>query len=201
MIVGRRMTRNPRTVAPGDPLPHAADILRECGFNHLPVLDGDKLVGILSDTDLRNDMLTSGAAGGDRRVRDVMRREVWSLSPGDSLDDALLVFTQKKFGALPVLSGDKLVGIVTKVDLLRAFADILDVHDVCFCVDVSLPRSLARIEELYAALAEIGVEARSAIVAPQPEERDRVVVHLRLATIDGPAIRKALRARGFVVIE
>ncbi len=201
MIVGRRMTRNPRTVSPGDPLSRAADILREGGFHHLPVVDGGKLVWILSDTDLRNAMLTSDAAGSDRPVREIMRTEVWSLSPEDSIDDALLVITREKFGALPVLSGEKLVGIITKMDLLRAFADILNVYEVCYGLDVSLSRSLARIEELFAAIEELGLEARSCIIGPQPMERDKVVAHVRLATIDGPAVRKGLRAKGFVIIE
>lgn len=200
MIVGRRMTRDPKTVAPEDSLTHAADIFRDHGFNHLPVVEGGRLVGIVSDTDLRNAMLASGGGGADRCVRDVMRPHVWSLSPEDSTDDALLVILRKRFGALPVLSGDTLVGIITKIDLLKGFADVLNIEEACYCVDVALPRSLAGIETLYAAIGELGVEARSLVVAPLPMERDKVVAHLRLSTIDGPAVRRALRAKGFVLV-
>lgn len=206
MFVGKRMTRNPKTVSPDDPLARAARILREHGFHHLPVVEEGRLVGILSDTDLRNAFLaatpeeSAGVPAGDRPVRAVMRSEVWSLTPGDSLEDALLILSREKFGALPVLEGDRLVGILTRVDLLNAFVEILDVNEVCFCVDVTFPRSLARFEELVALLGGMGVEVRSCIVSPQGEI-GAVNAHLRVATIDGPAVRRALRERGFEIAE
>lgn len=206
MFVGKRMTRNPKTVTPDDPLAGAARILREHGFHHLPVVEGGKLVGILSDTDLRNASLAAtpeeGANGqpGDRPVRAVMRTEVWSLTPDDSLEDALLILSREKFGALPVLEGDRLVGILSRVDLLNAFVEILDVNEVCFCVDVTFPRNLARFEELVALLGGMGIEVRSCIISPQGEI-GAVNAHLRVATIDGPAVRRVLRERGFEIAE
>jgi acetoin utilization protein AcuB len=204
MLVGKRMTRNPKTVSPDDPLSLAAGILRDHRFHHLPVVEGGRLVGILSDTDLRNASFAAipGEAGaaGDRPVREAMRTEVWSVTPDDSVEDALLILTREKFGALPVLSGDRLVGIITRADLLNAFVDLLDVNGVCFCVDVTFPRNMARFEELIDTFAGIGVEVRSVLIAPQGEV-GALNAHLRVATIDGPAVRRALRARGFTISE
>jgi len=184
----------------------AAGILREHRFHHLPVVEGGRLVGILSDTDLRNASFAAtpaeggGGQAGDRMVRDAMRTEVWSVTPEDSVEDALLILTREKFGALPVLSGDNLVGIITRADLLNAFVDLLDVNEVCFCVDVTFPRNMARFEELIDTIAGMGVEVRSVLIAPQGEI-GALNAHLRVATIDGPAVRRALRARGFVISE
>ncbi|MHB1024219.1 MAG: CBS domain-containing protein [Desulfobacteria bacterium] len=205
MLVGKRMTRNPKTVSPDDPLSLAAGILREHRFHHLPVVEGGRLVGILSDTDLRNASFAvpveaGGGAAGDRPVREAMRTEVWSVTPDDSVEDALLILTREKFGALPVLSGDRLVGIITRADLLNAFVDLLDVNEVCFCVDVTFPRNMARFEELIDVFSTMGVEVRSVLIAPQGEV-GALNAHLRVATIDGPAVRRVLRARGFVVEE
>ena len=206
MLVGKRMTRNPKTVSPDDPLSLAAGILREHRFHHLPVVEGRRLVGILSDADLRNAsfsaMPAEGKRGpaGDRSVREVMRTEVWSVTPDDSVEDALLILTREKFGALPVLSGDRLVGIITRADLLNAFVDLLDVNGLCFCVDVTFPRNMARFEELIDTFAGMGVEVRSVLIAPQGEI-GALNAHLRVATIDGPAVRRALREKGFVIAE
>ncbi|MBE0605904.1 MAG: CBS domain-containing protein [Deltaproteobacteria bacterium] len=204
MLVGKRMTRNPKTVSPDDPLSLAAGILREYRFHHLPVVEGGRLVGILSDADLRNAsfaaMPAEGGPAGDRPVREVMRTEVWSVTPDDSVEDALLILTREKFGALPVLSGDRLVGIITRADLLNAFVDILDVNEVCFCVDVTFPRNMARFEELIGLFTGMGVEVRSVLIAPQGEI-GALNAHLRVATIDGPAVRRALRERGFTLSE
>jgi len=204
MLVGKRMTRNPKTVSPEDPLSLAAGILREHRFHHLPVVEGGRLVGILSDADLRNASFAAipGAGGpaGDRPVREAMRTEVWSVTPDDSVEDALLILTREKFGALPVLSGDRLVGIITRADLLNAFVDLLDVNGVCFCVDITFPRNMSRFEELIDVFAGMGVEVRSVLIAPQGEI-GALNAHLRVATIDGPAVRRALRSRGFVIAE
>jgi len=204
MLVGKRMTRNPKTVSPDDPLSLAAGILREHRFHHLPVVEGGRLVGILSDADLRNASFgvipAAGGPAGDRPVREAMRTEVWSVTPDDSVEDALLILTREKFGALPVLSGDRLVGIITRADLLNAFVDLLDVNGVCFCVDVTFPRNMARFEELIDVFAGMGVEVRSVLIAPQGEI-GALNAHLRVATIDGPAVRRALREKGFVIAE
>ena len=204
MLVGKRMTRNPKTVSPDDPLSVAARILREHRFHHLPVVEDGRLVGILSDTDMRNASFTAipadGGGAGDRPVREAMRSEVWSVTPDDSVEDALLILTREKFGALPVLSGDRLVGIITRADLLNAFVDLLDVNGVCFCVDVTFPRNMVRFEELIDTFAGMGVEVRSVLIAPQGEI-GALNAHLRVATIDGPAVRRVLREKGFVIAE
>jgi acetoin utilization protein AcuB len=207
MLIGKWMTQDLKTVSPGDRLTHAADLMRRFGFNHLPVVEGEKLVGILSDTDLRNVSLAGGPGGipaeadtAGRRVSDAMKTDVWSVTPEDTLGDALLIITRKKFGALPVLSGDRLVGIITKSDLLRAFADILSLDEVCLCLDVPFPRSLARFEELIGVLTLLGADVRSAVVSPE-KGTDRIVAHLRLGTIEGPRVKEALRARGFEILE
>jgi acetoin utilization protein AcuB len=206
MLVGRRMTKDPKTVSPDDKLTRAADIMREFRINHLPVVEGGKLVGIMSDTDLRNASLASGplpAVEGskdrDLRVRDVMKTEVWSLTPEDSVEDALFIICRKRFGALPVLSGDRLVGIITKIDLLNAFVDVLNLDEVGLRIEVSLPRTLARFEELVAALEGLSVRVHSCIVTPR-KGTDRMVALLRLDTIDGPKVLEALRSQRFEVL-
>lgn len=206
MLVGRRMTRNPKTVSPEDTLTRAADLMRESRANHLPVVEGGRMVGILSDTDLRNASLASGTSlaaeetkGQERRVREVMKTEVWSLTPEDSLEDALLIICRKKFGALPVLSGDRLVGIITKVDLLNAVIDVLNLDEVGLRIEVSLPRTLGRIEELVAVLEGLSARVHSCIITPR-KGADGMVALLRLDTIEGPKVLAALRALGFEVL-
>lgn len=208
MLVGRRMTRDPKTVGPGDSLARVAEIMREFRIHHLPVVEEGKVVGILSDTDLRNASLATGQAHApgeppvtDRKVREVMKTEVWSLTPEDSVEDALLIIRRKKFGCLPVLSGDRLVGIITKIDLINAFIDVLEIDGVGVRVEVLLPRSLERFEELIRTVRDLGVELRSCLVSPGVEGSDRMTVLLRFDTVNGPMLRGALRAKRFEVLD
>jgi acetoin utilization protein AcuB len=205
MLVGRRMTKAPRTVSPGDTLTLAADLMRESRINHLPVVEGERLVGILSDTDLRNASLASApqpageeSTGGGRRVREVMKTEVWSLTPEDSVEDALLIIRRKKFGALPVLSEGRLVGIITKIDLLNAVIDVLNLDDVGLRIEVRLPRNLARFEALIADLDRLSARVHSCIITPR-KGAEGMVALLRLDTIEGPRVIAALRDRGYEV--
>lgn len=208
MLVGRRMTRDPKTVAPGDSLARAAEIMRTFRIHHLPVVEEGKLVGILTDTDLRNAALAAGQTPvpgeipvTDRKVREVMKTEVWSLTPEDSVEDALLIIQRKKFGSLPVVSGDRLVGILTKTDLVNTFIDALDIDGVGVRVEVLLPRSLERFEELIRTVRDLGVELRSCLVSQAAKGSVRMGVLLRFDTINGPMVRGALRAKQFEVLD
>lgn len=205
MLVGRRMTKDPKTVSPEDTLTEAADIMRGGGINHLPVVAGGKLVGILSDTDLRNVSLASGPGGAPPRhkgqprlVREVMKTDVWSLTPEDSLEDAFLIIRRRKFGALPILSGDRLVGIITKIDLLNAVIDVLNLEEVGLRIEVSLPRNMKGFEELISTLEGLKANVSSCVITPEKEKIGMRAL-LRLDTIEGPKVLSALRAKRFKV--
>ena len=205
MLVGRRMTKDPKTVSPEDTLTRAADIMRGGGINHLPVVAGGKLVGILTDTDLRNVSLASEPGGAapqhkvqPRLVGEVMKTDVWSLTPEDSLEDALLIIRRKKFGALPILSGDRLVGIITKIDLLNAVIDVLNLEEVGLRIEVSLPGDLKGFEELISILEDMKTNVSSCIITPEKDTGGMKAL-LRLDTIEGPKVLSALRAKRFAV--
>ena len=117
------------------------------------------------------------------------------------MEDALLIIPRKKFGALPVLSGDRLVGIITKLDMLNAFIDVLDIDGVGLRIEVILPRSLNRFEELVDTVRELGVGLRSCLLRPETKGSDRMVALLRLDTVNGPMVRGALRAKKFDVLD
>lgn len=128
--VGQWMTQNPHTVTSETPVKSAFYRMRHEGFRHLPVVDDGKLVGIVTDRDLRRPDLTPDPDGWNdyyrlddqTEVRHVMTEKVDTLEPSDPLEKALSAFIDSKFGAMPVLdkNGDVL-GILTSFDLMRAF--------------------------------------------------------------------------------
>lgn len=115
-------------------LDQALEMLENYRFRHLPVVEGNRLVGLVSDRDLR---LATGmqpatrrlvsADGtqlhGPQRVSEIMQTSVVTLAPEDALEDAALLMAQRKIGAIPVVHRDELVGIVTETNCLRAFFD------------------------------------------------------------------------------
>src|SRR5919109_12543 len=106
MNVGNRMTSNPVTVTPGDTLAVAQEKLRSGGFRQLPVVDQDRLVGILTDRDLRRHGRHIVA-----KVQSAMTTEVVvTVTPQTPIEEAARLLLQHKIGGLPVVQDNKLVG-------------------------------------------------------------------------------------------
>ncbi|MGB7630974.1 MAG: CBS and ACT domain-containing protein, partial [Candidatus Deferrimicrobium sp.] len=207
MFVGRRMKRDLVTVAPGASLEEAARRLKAHRIHHLPVVEeGNRLVGIVSDTDLRNATLGGMIGGSDRgdsgrpvAVGEIMTRDVVTLSPGDTLDDAMLALSRERIGALPVVEEERLVGIVTKADILSALLSTLDIGGLGVRIEVVLPRDVKEVARLVGVLGDLQVEVRSLVLAPHGG--DGYAAFVRVTTIDVGSLKERLREAGFMVPE
>ena len=106
------------TVSPDSSVNVARRLMRGSRIRHLPVVDDDHLlVGIISDRDLHD------APSEAVSVREIMRQPVLILSPDTSLRQAARIFRERRFGAMPVLDGRELVGIVSVVDVLHVLGE------------------------------------------------------------------------------
>ncbi|WP_026234874.1 CBS domain-containing protein [Calidithermus timidus] len=124
------MTLNPVCITPETTVPDAALLMRQGGFRRLPVLEGGKLVGIVTDRDLKEAMPSDATSlsiwelnylVAKLPVREVMSYPVITIGEDATLEQAAKLMLENKVGGLPVISGEKLVGIVTVSDVLRAF--------------------------------------------------------------------------------
>ena len=140
-----------------------------------------------------------GDSGRPVTVGEIMTRELMTLSPGDTLDDAMLVLSKQRIGALPVVEGDRLVGIVTKADILSALLSTLDIEGLGVRIEVVLRRDVKEVARLVAALADRDVEVRSLVLALHGA--DGYAAFVRVATIDVASVRDRLREKGFAVGE
>lgn len=139
VIVSDWMIVEPRVVAPDTPVLEAEWIMQEGNFRHLPVVRGERLVGIVSDRDLRG--VTAPSATTLSRyelnylvsrttVDRVMNAPVISIAPDDRIEDAALRMVDHKISALPVVDDGRLVGILTITDLLHALVDRLAIDEL-----------------------------------------------------------------------
>jgi len=134
MNVGDIMTSNVSTVRPEDLLATASQVMLWAGGRHLPVLENERVVGVLSEGDL----FRARAEAEPRRilVREAMTSPVLSIGPNDAVSVAAGRMSARKIGCLPVLENDRLVGIITTTDVLDAIeresfeeGDAMDVAD------------------------------------------------------------------------
>lgn len=135
MRVSEYMTQKVLTATPDDGVRETFFRMREAGVRHLPILDGAKLVGILSDRDLRRpdwvdeapDLSYDYQLDDNLSVGDLMSHNPITVHTYDDLAKACELINQHGFGALPVLDkGNHLVGIISKADLVRAFGKLLE---------------------------------------------------------------------------
>ncbi|HYT55820.1 MAG TPA: CBS domain-containing protein [Verrucomicrobiae bacterium] len=122
------MTRNPTTLDRNETLDLAESIMNLGRIRHMPVVDDGKVVGIVSQRDMfRSALITSlgfgrkttGALMKTIKIKEIMTEKVVTISPDASIKEAARQMMEKKIGCLPVLEGDRLVGIVTETDMLQ----------------------------------------------------------------------------------
>jgi CBS domain-containing protein len=119
------MTAMPHTIGKDIPIKTALSMMREYHIRHLPVEDGGKLVGILSDRDLK--LAASFAGAGNLTVEEVMTPDPYTASPDAPLDRVAYEMAERKYGCAIIKQGNgKVVGIFTVVDGLRALGETLD---------------------------------------------------------------------------
>ena len=126
MRVDSYMSRAPITIRGDTDYWKASEIMQEKNLHHIPVVnENDKVVGILARRDLKIAAMHFGDAHVD--VSEVMHSPVVSIAPGEPLAEAARQMVENRFGGLPVLDADeRIVGILTETDLLRALIDRLD---------------------------------------------------------------------------
>jgi acetoin utilization protein AcuB len=129
MDIAKWITRSLVTIKPKDTLRHARERLAKYRINQLPVVVGDKLVGIVTDRDVRDAYPSSlrlfygkdiDEFGDSHTVEEIMTYNVVTVTPQTSLRDTAQRLRQQRFGALPVVDNGKLVGIITRSDVLDA---------------------------------------------------------------------------------
>ncbi len=127
-IVKDWMTQNPVTISAKSTLPEAHNLMREKKVRRLPVLDHDKLVGIISLTDVMeakpSDATTLSIYElnyllAKLTVSKIMSKSVMTVTPETTVADAARMMLDYKIGGIPVVDGEMLVGIITESDIFR----------------------------------------------------------------------------------
>lgn len=139
MLVADTMQTEVFTVTPDDPIDRVFFLLHYEKIRHLPVISKRTVVGIVSDRDLykaigpKSRSRAVSAAGAERKrlyvapkkVRHIMRRGVVTVAASEDIGRAAGIMARRKIGALPVVKGSRLVGIITATDVLLVFSKMM----------------------------------------------------------------------------
>jgi CBS domain-containing protein len=117
------MTSNPTTCEPQASVVDAAKVMAQEDVGSIPIVEGDQLVGVVTDRDIVIRVVGEGRDAQSTTVGDIASRDLVTVSPDDGLDRALELMAENQVRRLPVVAGDKLVGIVAQRDIALQGAD------------------------------------------------------------------------------
>jgi acetoin utilization protein AcuB len=184
------------TVVPGTPAADAVMLLRRHRIRHLPVLEGDRVVGVVTDRDLRG-------SAAETPVGAIMSRPVTLVAPQTGIDRAARLLFDRRIGCLPVVEGGRLVGILTQTDALSALVAIVRLQVGGPHAEVAVvfrPDAMAMAQQ---ALRSFGPEVARLVAAtrePLAPGQAPARVRLQIESREMPRVLDALRAAGLAVI-
>jgi CBS domain-containing protein len=111
------MTANPRSIGTTDSVVEAARLMRDEDVGSLPVVEEGRLIGMITDRDIAIRVVAESAQPGSLTVGDVASRDAVTAQPGQDLDEALRLMAHHQVRRLPVVEGDRLVGILAQADV------------------------------------------------------------------------------------
>ncbi len=212
MRVGRRMKRDVVTVRPTDSLLHALDLIRGRGIRHLPVLEGRRVVGIVTDRDLRQASASPATLLSVHElhyllhklpVAEVMTKPVITIGPDDTVEEAARLLLTHRIGGLPVVREGELVGIITETDILEAFLAVMGITETSGRLELVIedrpgPEAF---RDVCRAIADQGGDIAS-VVAARAEQggEERKVLIFRVEAPDFDGLIGHLRAAGYPVL-
>jgi CBS domain-containing protein len=107
-------------IRPEAPVLDAIRLMADAHVGAVLVMDGPRLVGILSERDYARKVVLQGRSSADTPVRDIMTAQVVTTTSRDTSDHCMQVMTERRIRHLPVLEGDDVVGVVSIGDLVKA---------------------------------------------------------------------------------
>jgi acetoin utilization protein AcuB len=134
MLVGERMSHPVVTVPPDLPIMDALELIRREHIRRTPVVRDGKLVGIISEKDLLNAAPSSATSlsvwelnylMSKITVREIMKTNVLTVAEDIAIEEAARIMADNKVGGLPVMRGDRMVGIITETDLFKIFLEMM----------------------------------------------------------------------------
>ncbi len=196
MIVGNRMTKEPITVEPADLSIRAAHKMQAGGFRRLPVVSDGKLVGIVSDRDLREHR---GHLEQDK-INDIMTERPVTVTPATTIEAAAQIMLERQIGGLPVVADGRVVGMITTSDIMRAFIEVMGAsRGGSTRIDFVLEGEAHSFNQATRIVAREGGEVLG-VGTFREKLGDSPVCYLRLLAGNPEVIAKALRSSGFNVM-
>jgi acetoin utilization protein AcuB len=165
MFVGERMSRPVISVSPDAPINEVLAMFKKEHIRRAPVIKEGKLAGIVSERDLLNASPSSVTTLSiwelnylisKVKIKNVMTKKVITVSKDTPIEEAARIMADKKIGGLPVVDGERVVGMITETDLFKIFLELMGARDKGLRVTATIEDKPGELAKVTKAIAEAG---------------------------------------------
>ncbi|MCG3089438.1 acetoin utilization AcuB family protein [Sporosarcina cyprini] len=204
MLVEEIMKKEVVTLTTAHTVRDALQIMRDHKIRHLPILDEEQLVGVVSDRDLKEAAPTLLAEIEqhplDLPLTNIMTSNPITGHPMDFVEESAVLFYENQIGCLPIVSGGKLVGIITETDLLYNYIELTGAHQPGSQIEVRVPNVPGILFEVSKVFHEQNTNVLSVLVYPDKENEDHKILVIRIKTMNPLQTIQGLKESGFEVL-
>ena len=199
MAVKDFMTRKVVYISPDTTVAHTADIMREQGLHRLPVIENDKLVGLVTEGTIAEASPSKATSLSifemnyllnKTKIKDVMIRKVITVSQYASLEDATYLMLKNKVGILPVVDNEQVYGVITDRDIFKAFLEVSGYGEEGVRARFVTEDEVGVLEHIVHLLVEENLNISNAVNIPRKD--GKVVIEVQ---IDGKVDLEALKKK------
>lgn len=203
MLVEEVMERDVVTVSPTSTIEEALKLLQQQRVRHLPIIDeNQQVIGIVSDRDVRDAISTfinpkNTNVGLNSEIQTIMSHPVITVHPLDFVEDIARIFYDEEFASLPVVSDNKLVGIVTEREMLYTLIQLTGTHVQSSHVEIKVLDRPGTLPEVTSIFGKRQININSLLIYPYKEDPNYKTLVLRFESMNPAPILKDIKNAGF----
>jgi acetoin utilization protein AcuB len=199
------MKRKVITLTHTSTIKDAMQLLELHQIRHIPIVDdNNKLVGIISDSDIRDASpsifhFTDHLEDFLKPISSIMKTNVITAHPLDFVEEVSTLFYEHHIGCLPILDDGELVGIVTETDMLHTLVELMGAHQPSSHIEVKVENITGKLSDIAAIFKDLKVNITSVLVYPHQNPAFKILV-FRVQTIDPRRVVKVIEENGYDVM-
>jgi acetoin utilization protein AcuB len=205
MLVEEIMKTEVHTLRADQTVQDVLNLFEEKRIRHVPIMENDKVVGIVTDRDLKDALpsrFTVSPKGipYQKKIEEIMTKNPVTSHPLDFVEEVALLFYEQKIGCLPVISNNKLVGILTETDLLYTYIELTGAHQPGSQIEIKVQNRSGILYEVSKVFQAQNINILSVLVYPDRKNEENKILVFRVQTMNPLALINDLKKEGFEVL-
>lgn len=206
MLIEEIMIRDILTLAPTNTVSEALELMKSKKIRHIPIINSEQaVVGIVTDRDLKEVIPSTLIFEKDTSVYNtelstIMTKNPMVGHPMDFVEESAIIFYDHQIGCLPIVSNNKLVGLITETDLLYKYIELTGAHQPGSQIEVRVPNVPGILFEVSKVFHEHKINVLSVLVYPDKENDASKILVLRIKTMNPLNVIQGLESGGFEVL-